>query len=93
MPPLDPESSSRLESQIARLAEAVERFNADLLPTLDRLRGDLKSLMIVMKHNRALAEQIKLLNQIMLQTSKAAGISGMVGSLMTSLSQLVEKSR
>ncbi len=87
------ENEARLAEKMDRLAASIENFNADLLPALDRLRGDLKSLMISMRYNMELAKQIKLLNQIMLQTSKAAGISGMVGSIMTSLSQLVEKSR
>jgi hypothetical protein len=78
------------------LVQKIDELNRnlrDLTPVMAGVRGELKTLNAQFKYTRALAFQIKLLNQIMLQTSKAAGISGMVGSLVTSLTRLVDKSR
>jgi hypothetical protein len=78
------------------LVQKIDELNRnlrELTPVMAGVRGELKTLNAQFKYTKSLAFQMRLLNQIMLQTSKASGIAGMVGSLMTGLTKLVDKSR
>ncbi len=58
---------------------------------LRNLRGEMRTLNENMKYVKALARQMYLFNQIMMQTSKMSGASAMLASVVEGFAQMARR--
>lgn len=77
---------------------ALSRELPELNTNLRELRAEMSRVRVAMKESNfkalpVVAKQLALLNQILLQTSKAAGTAGMIGQVLNAVTELARRTR
>jgi hypothetical protein len=95
---LDPEQVKKILSEIERLNGNLENLHRDA-EEMRSVRSEIRALVGVMRDSYeklkalpAVAKHLSIFNQILLQTRKAAGVTGMFSSMLDALTRF-SKSR
>jgi Skp family chaperone for outer membrane proteins len=96
---MDPEQVKKILEEIERLNGNLENLHRDA-GEIQGMRSDIRALVGALKDNYeklkalpAVAKHLSIFNQILLQTRKAAGVTGMFSSMLDALSRFSSKGR
>jgi hypothetical protein len=82
----------QLVEQLRQLNQNLEDLRGETIPAMREAGRCFKDVNENLKYLQPVGRQIKMLNQILLQAGKAAGISGMIGNLLHGLTKMVKES-
>lgn len=83
----DVDTVQALISELRNLSQNLQGVKQ----STDTLHGDFKDLQRYTRAVYAVGKQVKILNQIMLQVSRTAGMSGMLSNLLRSITEFADQ--
>jgi hypothetical protein len=81
----------QLVEQLRTLNQNLEDLRGETIPAMREAGRCFKDVNENLRYLQPVGRQIKMLNQILLQAGKAAGISGMIGNLLHGLTKMVKE--